>query len=95
MPKNVFKKTSKFPDDIVINILSFIKQNGLIIILYDFKQKKFIDTENPDYTRAKILVQTNGYNLQYIDIRFKTNELYKLAVQQNGYALYIVEEQTE
>ena len=59
MGKNIFKKTHIFPDDIVINILGFLKQNGPMLLSYDFKQKKFVDTEHPDYTRAKILVQKN------------------------------------
>jgi len=65
MSKIIFKKTYIFPDDIVINILGFIKQNGPMILSYDFKKKKFIDIEHPDYTRAKIMVQQNGYNLKF------------------------------
>jgi hypothetical protein len=38
--KIIFKKTHIFPDDIVINILGFIKQNGPMILSYDCKQKK-------------------------------------------------------
>jgi len=73
---------SIFPNDIVINILGFIKQNGPMILSYDFKQNKFIDTEHPDYTRDKILVQENGWYFEYIRLDFKTEEMCKLAVQQ-------------
>jgi hypothetical protein len=37
-----------------------------MILFYDFKQKKFINTEHPDYTRAKIFVQENGCYFEYI-----------------------------
>jgi hypothetical protein len=47
MSKSIFKKTYIFPDDIVIHILGFIKQDGPMKLLYDFKQKKFIDYFRP------------------------------------------------
>ena len=62
--KLIFKKMHIFPNDIVINILGFIKQDGPIKLSYDFKRKKFIDTEHPDYTKAKILVQQDGVALE-------------------------------
>ena len=88
--KSIFKKTHIFPDDIVINILGFIKQNGPMILSYDFKQKKFIDTEHPYYTRAKIDVQENGCALRYVKKNLQTYELYILAVQQDGCALQFI-----
>jgi hypothetical protein len=94
MSKSIFKKTHIFPDDIIINILGFIEQNGPMILSYDFKQKKFIDIEHPDYTRAKILVQDNDRSLQSLvyyfknlDFRFKTEEMCKLIVQNKGIML--------
>jgi hypothetical protein len=83
----IFKKT---PDDIVINILGFIEQDGPMILSYDFKQKKFINTEHPDYTRAKILVQENGLWLKYVRKDLQTEEICKLAFQQYGCALKYV-----
>ena len=88
--KRIFKETHIFPDDIVINILGFIKQNGPMLLSYDFKQKKFVDTEHPDYTKAKIDVQENGCALRYVKKDLQTEEMCRLAVQQNGYALYFV-----
>jgi hypothetical protein len=97
MAKSLFKKTHIFPDDIVINILGFIKQNGPMILTYDFKQKKFIDTEHPDYTISKLAVQKHGYVLAYIRKDLQTEEICKLAVQQKGWTLKYVREdlQTE
>ena len=77
--KSIFKKTHIYPDDIVINILEFLKQNGPMVLSYDFKQKKFIDIEHPDYTRAKILVQENGSALLYVREDLQTEEICKLA----------------
>ena len=88
--KSIFKKTHIFPDDIVINILGFIKQNGPIILTYDFKRKKFVDTEHPKYTRAKILVQLNGLWLKDVRNNLQTEEICKLAVQQDGRALLYI-----
>ena len=90
MNKSIFKITYIFPDDILVNILGFIKQNGPMILSYDFKQKKFIDTEHPDYTRDKILVQQNGYALKYVSYDLQTEEICKLAVQENGNVLQYV-----
>jgi hypothetical protein len=94
MGKSIFKKTHIFPDDIVINILGFINQNGPMLLSYDFKQKKFVNTEHPDYTRAKILVQLNDWSLQSLryyfknlDFRFKTEEMCKLIVKNKGILL--------
>jgi hypothetical protein len=63
--------------------------------LYDFKQKKFIDTEHPNYTKDKISVQKNGMWLQYVEREFQTEELCRLAVLQNGRALKYVIKQTD
>ena len=85
-----FKKTHIFPDDIVINILGFLKQNGPMILTYDYKQKKFVDTEHPKYTRAKISVQLNGLWLKDVRNNLQTEEICKLAVQQDGRALLYI-----
>ena len=90
MGKSIFKKTHIFPDDIVINILGFINQNGPMLLSYDFKQKKFIDTEHPDYTREKIVVHSYGLRLKVVRKNLQTEKICKLAVQQNGYALIYV-----
>jgi hypothetical protein len=97
MGKSIFKKTHIFPDDIVINILGFINQNGPMLLSYDFKQKKFIDTEHPDYTKAKIRVQKNGLWLKDVRKDLQTKEICYLAIRNYGYALYHVREdlQTE
>ena len=90
MGKSIFKKTHIFPNDIVINILGFIKQNGPMILTYDYKQKKFIDTEHPDYTRAKINIQKYwplSFYFKNLDLLFKTEEMCKLVVQKNGLML--------
>ena len=92
MGKSIFKKTHIFPDDIVINILGFINQNGPMLLSYDFKQKKFVNTEHPDYTIAKINVQKHGNALKYVRKDLQTEEMCKLAVQQNGLALRYVRE---
>jgi hypothetical protein len=95
MPKSIFKKTHIFPDDIVINILSFIKQFGPMILLYDFKQKKFINTEHPHYTSDKLRVQNNGMWLGYVERQLQTEEMCRFAVLQNGMALKYMIKQTD
>ena len=88
MRKRIFEKTHILPDDILIHILGFIKQRyGPIILLYDFKKKKFIDTEHPDYTKAKILVQENGLLLKYVKRQLKTEEICRFAFIQNSKAI--------
>jgi hypothetical protein len=84
MGKSLFKKTHIFPDDIVINILGFIKQDGPIKLSYDFKRKKFIDTEHPDYTKAKILVQQDEVTLKDVRDDLQTYEMCYLAIQENA-----------
>jgi len=95
MPKSILKKTHIFPDDIVINILSFIKQFGPMILLYDFKQKKFINTEHPHYTSDKLRVQNNGMWLRHVERQLQTEEMCRLAVLQNGKALKYIIKQTD
>jgi hypothetical protein len=90
MTESLFKKTHIFPDDILIYILGFIKQNGPMLLTYDLKKKKFIDTENLHYTRAKITLQKDGTMLRNMRDQVLTEEMYKLAVQQNAYALLFV-----
>ena len=90
MTKSILKKTHIFPDDILINILGFIKQNGPMILSYDVKQKKFIDKEHPSYTKAKITLQEDGMMLRNMPSQFLTEEMCKLAVQECGYALQYV-----
>lgn len=91
IPKNIiFNISYKFPDDIVINILDFLNQIGPYILVYDHKQKKFISKEHPIYKEDKVLVQKNGMCLQYVQYQFQTEEMCKLAVQQDGISLKFV-----
>ena len=39
MTKIYLSKNHIFPDDILINILGFVKQNGPMILSFDFKKK--------------------------------------------------------
>ena len=91
MRKRIFEKTHILPDDIIIHILGFIKQRyGPIILTYDFKRKKFIDIEHPDYRKAKILVQENGLLLKYVKRQLKTEEICRFAFLQNRKAIKYV-----
>jgi hypothetical protein len=90
MGKSIFKKTHIFPDDIVINILGFINQNGPMLLSYDFKQKKFVDTKNPDYTYDKECVQENGLWLKNVRKKLQTEEMCRLAFLQNSKAIKYV-----
>jgi hypothetical protein len=81
--------------DVIIKILEFTYQTGPIMIIYDFNINKFIEKENPVYVKYKKILYENGFLLGHIDINNQTEELCKIAVQNDGYSLVYVENQTD
>jgi ribosomal protein L24E len=81
------------PNDLLIYILEFIYQTGPLSLTYDINKKIFIEIENPIYLQYKIDVKIWGLALEYIDDQ--TEELCKLAVQEDGYSLKYVKNKTE
>jgi hypothetical protein len=61
-----------------------------MLLSYDFKQKKFVDTKNPDYTYDKECVQENGLWLKNVRKKLQTEEMCRLAFLQNSKAIKYV-----
>lgn len=81
--------------NVIIKILEFTYQTGPIMIIYDLNLNKFIFKENPVYVKYKKILYENGFLLGYIDIDNQTEELCKIAVQNDGYSLVHVKNQTD
>lgn len=85
---------AKLPFTVLVAIIDFIKQTGPLKVSYDFNKQEFMLIENPIYQQYKILLQTNGLELNNIEEKDQTLELCEIAVKECGLAIKYVKNQT-
>jgi hypothetical protein len=71
---------------------------GFYFEYYAYGNKIGDDYYLPDtstYDKCKTLIEADPFNIIFINDEMMTDELYKLAVQRNGFSLQYVKEQTE